>query len=143
MAGSRWRAAGLLAAIAVSSCDPGITLHPVESKDIEGIHLTIGRLGGLIGSTWLTPELDVDNPTDAPFIVDGGTLETKGQRYEMQLAGDGGERWRSAAPHSTARIPLPWHFEQPLYEVLGDQATVTLRYRIGSRSEVLVVHFGT
>jgi hypothetical protein len=145
-----YRLVGLLAAAVLTACDPGISLYPVGwgrpndhqwSTDVEGVHLTIGRVGGLIGSTSLAPELGVDNTTDMRFTVDGGTLESKGQKYEMQLGGNGQERWRSAEPHSKARITLWWHFDRPLYEVLGDEATATVRYRIGLRSELLIVDF--
>lgn len=144
----RWGIAVLLATIA---CDPGITLEPVGwtratdgyrwETEFEGLQFTITRLGGLVGSSWVSPVLEVVNPTDRPFVVESGVLETNGRHYPIRFSDRDDENWRSAMPHSTARIVLDWNFQQPIVNVFADAALVTLHLRIGTDAKIVRVQF--
>src|SRR5947209_7827775 len=98
----------LFAVVSLLGCDPGIFMHPVGwkhdqdpwwSKDVGPLQLRINSLGGLVGSTWVVPEVVVANRSNELFVIEGGTLRTKAETYEIALPGKGEEKWRSVAPH--------------------------------------------
>jgi hypothetical protein len=110
-------------------------------SEFEGLQFTITRLGGLVGNSSVSPILEVMNPTDRAFVIESGVLETNGRQYPIRFSSRDAEKWRSALPHSTARISLAWDFEQPIVKVLGDTALVTLHSRIGTDTKALRVQF--
>jgi hypothetical protein len=145
------KAAGLSAIlVAAVACDPGVVLAPVDwekvdsfrwRKEVDGVTLEIGDIGGLIGSASISPQLRVTNRTSDKFVLEGASLTTNGIAHEAFQSGKPDEKWRSAQPHSQARITIWWSFQRPLYTVLGSDAVVTLKCRLGDRLRLVHVQF--
>jgi hypothetical protein len=136
--------------IGLLACDPGVILQPVNWKnvrnlewrsDIDGVEIRTGALGGLIGETWAAPEFRVTNRTDQRVVFEAAELTSKGRTYTGAFAGDGEERWRSAEPGTTACITISWDFNEPIGEVYGDGAVITLRLRVGERVKVVDIRY--
>jgi hypothetical protein len=56
-------------------------------------------------------------------------------------SGAGELRWRSAAPGSTARVPLAWGFDDYAINVLGDRPRIVLDLRIGEEEHQLEIEY--
>jgi hypothetical protein len=106
--------------------------------ECEGVTLSISRLGGLVGTTWLSQEFDVANPT-AVFVVESVLLQTNGRQYPIADPVD--EKSRTARPCSTVHMVWTWDFAQRVPAVFGRDAVVTLHVRMGEERRALRIQF--
>lgn len=140
-------AAVLLLAV---GCDPAFDYEPAGLNKVgkyqwgtrlDGVELRTGSLGDLIGSTGLVPEFEVINRTSELVAIEGARLITKQESFAADLPGEGELRWRSAAPGTSARIPLYWEIEGAPVELLGDRPRIVLDLRIGEEEHELEIEY--
>ena len=75
---------GLLSSLVVASvgCDPGVHYRPRDwtqvdavhwRTDVGGVSLTMRPIGGLIGETWLDPDIEIQNLTSVAVTMVSAT----------------------------------------------------------------------
>ncbi len=136
------RITALLILFLNSACDPGIRYEPKGwnkvsesrwSKSFGQIDVETGGLGGLIGETWLNPEISIRNRAKSQAVVERAVLKTGDAEYAAPPPSYEWGKWE-VPPGGTQRLDLEWEFEndKPIYKVLKDPVEVILRVRVGA-----------
>jgi hypothetical protein len=140
----------LLFGVVVLACDPGFIYRPrgwerVESHEwstrIDGVEIRTGTYSDLISSTYFGPEFELANDAEDTVVIEDARLFIEGRSYPVRFSGAGELRWRSAAPGSTARVPLAWGFDDYAINVLGDRPRIVLDLRIGEEKHQLEIEY--
>jgi hypothetical protein len=138
------------AALLLVGCDPGIYLKPVDcrrvsdfewSTETRGVEIRIGRLGGLIGETWASPEFRVINNTSEQVVIEAADLTSQGMTYPGTFCGTGEASCRSAGPGLTSRVTINWKWSKPITNIYGRDAVITLHLMIGQTMETVRIKY--
>ena len=134
------------------ACDPGIHYEPKDwtrvsqgrwSKTFGQIDVETSDLGGLIGETWLNPELSIRNRSKSLAVVESAVLKTGDAEY---IAGPPRYDWGKweVAPGATQRLDLEWRFEEekPIYKVLKDPVEMILKVKVGDERVEVIIPMG-
>jgi hypothetical protein len=122
------------------ACDPGYSFRPEGwhqdrygwwSTDRPGFKVRLIAPGNLIGAHSLSPEPEITNTSLEPLTIMRAELESKGSVFEAALPGRGEAQWRTVKAGTTLRVPMSFHFAQPVYEALGPKLTLRVFYRLG------------
>jgi len=120
------------------ACDPGIHNSPKDWASAEGgrfattvglFDITMRRIGGLIGETWLEPEITVTNHAKLPAVIDRAVLKANGLEHIARPFGD--KKWVTISPGETKKIDITWEFDKPIYEILEDPVELDLTIKLG------------
>jgi hypothetical protein len=87
------------------------------------------RIGGLIGETWLQPEITVTNHAKSPAVIDRAVLKANGLEHIARPFGD--KKWVTISPGESKRIDITWEFDKPIYEILKDPVELDLTIELG------------
>ena len=140
---------GLLACMAITSagCDPGVRYRPRDwtrldadhwRSTVEGISLTMEPIGGLIGETWLEPEIEAQNHTGLTAIIEDAKLLCGQTSYEADSVGLSGTRSQISSGE-TKRLNLRWNFSKSIGEVLVAPVTMTITLRVGGATKAVAI----
>lgn len=140
---------GLLIGLATPcvGCDPGIHYTPRDwtrvdaahwRTDVEGLSLTMRPMGGLVGETWLHPDIEAQNRTATPVTIENARLVCGGRSYPPDTVGWWGPR-SSLAPGDSDRLDLRWSFQKPIHQVLIPPVSLSLTLRLGSATRTVLI----
>lgn len=139
----------LISILLVAACDPGIHYEPSGwDKTSRGrwvksyglIEIETGDMGGLIGETWLDPEISLRNLGKSPAIIESAILKTEDAEYPARSPQYEWGKWEVAGGENK-RLDLEWEFERakPIYKVLKGSVEIILRIKVGDeRIEVKI-----
>jgi len=142
----------VLLVLLASTCDPGIHYEPKDwekvsvrrwVKSFGQIEIETSDLGGLIGETWIDPEISIRNRAKSPAIIESAILKTGDAEYLARTPRYDWGKWE-VAPGEAQRLDLQWEFDddKPIYKVLKDPVEMTLRIKVGAeRMEVIIPMF--
>jgi hypothetical protein len=133
----------------ISACDPGIRYEPNNwskvpknrwSKSFGDIDIETVGLGGLIGETWLDPELTVSYRGKVPLILESAILRTGTGEYASRPPRDEWGKW-AIGPGTNQRLDVEWEFNHdlPIYKVLKDPVEMVLKFKVGNEETLITV----
>ena len=119
------------------SCDPGIHYQPKENagmrqwaKSVGLLDIQMTDIGGLIGETWLAPEMTIHNRAKSAAVIEEATLRTKEGEYKGKPFREGESKWAIVPANEKQTIVLYWEFDNPIHKVLKDPVELRLRIRV-------------
>jgi len=133
-----------------AACDPAVRYRPTSGTksdswnwaiEIDGVKVRAAEYEDIDGIEYFAPQIALINSTDYPAIIEDARLITATAEYEVDLPGKGEIRWRRAAPHSEASIPLSWWFDQAAVDVIGDRPMIILDLRIGEQEHQVEIKY--
>lgn len=145
--GNAWRVLLLASGLASTStvCDRGYDFHPVEWTPCEvtvrgvtamdwcfenqDLRVSLNPPGGLVGSSGLSPELQMENLSRLETVLLAPQLFSKGRQFEGIYIGEVHE-WR-LEPGTTDSVDIFFELGEPMRDALGETARISLPYRVG------------
>jgi len=128
-------------------CDPGYRLKPVGwqatsaqtwVKEFEDFNLETRGIGGLIGESWVSPDLQIYHSTK-PISVESAELRTDKETFQAKIYGD------SPIPpqNNNYHIPVSWDFENKRFarEVLGNHCEIILNLKVGLEKRQIRIEY--
>ena len=128
-------------------CDPGVHYRPRDWTQVDaahwrtvagGVSLTMRPIGGLIGETWLLPDIEAKNKSAVAVTIDGATLLCDRVSYPVDTVGGSGSKSVIAAGE-TRKLDLQWHFQRPIGDVLRPPVSILLTLRVGEDAQAVVI----
>jgi len=140
---------GLLSSLVVASvgCDPGVHYRPRDwtqvdavhwRTDVGGVSLTMRPIGGLIGETWLDPDIEIQNLTSVAVTMVSATLGCGRASYPADTVGLSGTR-DYLSPGEARKLNLHWRFQRPIGEVLHTPVSMSLELTVGNATRSVAV----
>lgn len=140
---------GLLVCLAVPSigCDPGVHYRPRAWTQVDdfhwrtvvgGVSLTMRPIGGLIGETWLYPDIEAKNQTAVAVTIESATLQCGHVSYPADSVGLSGTK-NLLAPGEARKLGLRWRFEKPIGHVLNPPVSILLTLRVGDDTQAVAI----
>ncbi|HKC62680.1 MAG TPA: hypothetical protein VKB86_03540 [Pyrinomonadaceae bacterium] len=139
-----------LLALLYIGCDPGYELRPVDwqatdahtwVKDFGDFKIETRGIGGLIGETWVDPDLQIYNNTK-PISVVSAELLTAKETFQAKIYGN------NAIPpvplnNGNYHILVTWGFDPGHYtpDVLGNQCEIILNLKVGSEDRQIKIEY--
>ena len=129
------------------SCDPGYRLHPVGwksvsdyewSKQFDDFEIRTRGIGGLIGESWISPDLQIYNNTK-PISVESAELRTAKETFQAKIYAT-----KPIPPSKSGyHLPLDWEFERDRAapEVVGDRCEIILNLKVGSEMRQIKIEY--
>jgi len=102
-------------------------------KNFKNIEFRTSSLGGLIGESWETLRLEVNNNSEKILILESATLILKDQKLEGQVIEKDviGAKKQTAEPGEHVYFNVNWEFEKPLYEIYKENISIDIRMKHG------------
>ncbi len=137
---------GVSVAALLCGCDPGVHYRPAGWSAVDEFHwkarsdgltLVTRPIGGLIGETWLHPEIEAVNETDDSIAVSYAKLTCNGVQYTADSVGFG-RPGKSLGARDTADLWLEWNLKQSIGEVLREPVSITIALLKGGHAAEVV-----
>lgn len=119
------------------ACDPGIGYSPKNWTKIDEHHfsknfglfeLEINPLNGLIGSSYLMPEVTIHNHAKSSIVIMNAVL--KANNFEYIASPFGQENREIIPPNQTRKITLIFELNKSLYKVLKDPVELNIKIKV-------------
>jgi hypothetical protein len=112
-----------------------------------GVSLTMRPIGGLIGETWLSPDIQAKNQAAVAVTIEGATLTCGHASYpadSVRLFSRADSCWVQdtkgfLAPGETRKLDLQWSFQQPIGDVLRAPVSILLKLKVGDDAQVVAI----
>ena len=131
-----------LALVLLPGCDPGFSYRP-QSWESQGeyewilsfdeLEMTTGSVWGLIGDEDLESAFGVNNGTGEVVVLERAELLTHKGTYLAELPGNGDKQWCTVNPGSSRQLSLYWDLKKSTLDVLGEQPSIILHFRLGGK----------
>jgi hypothetical protein len=141
----------LLLVLTGLSCDPGYYYVPKDwtrtdgkhfSKNFDSFDITISDLGGLVGTTYLMPEVIIENRTKSPFVLTDGLLKANGRVYTAKWTEQNYKNGWDPIPGGEKRnLELSFDLNKPVNEVLKGEVELVLSVRVENEVKEINIPF--
>jgi hypothetical protein len=105
---------------------------------VGGVQLTMRPIGGLIGETWLHPDIEAENQTAVAVAIESAALQCGHASYPADSTLGSGAKG-PLAPGETRRLDLEWRFQMPIGDVLHPPVSILLTLRVGDTTQAVVI----
>ena len=120
-------------------CDPGVNYRPKNWAPVDGYHwqatiegvcIAMRPIGGLVGETWLDPDIVVTNGSRSVVNIEAARLQCDRTIYAAQSVGIVGRS--SLLPGESGRLYARWRFDKPIGKVLKAPVSMWMALRVGA-----------
>ena len=116
---------------------------------VGGVSLTMRPIGGLIGETWLSPDIEAKNQAAVAVTIESATLACGHVSYPVDSVrlfsrADSLARWVQdtkgfIAPGETRKLDLQWRFQEPIGDVLHAPVSLLLKLKVGDDAQAVAI----
>ena len=100
-------------------------------RNIDGLELLFGGLGGPVDRNWDVSRVEVVNRTNDEVVIEGLNLQASGNRYMPESVNGKSCKGVTVARRTKAHVICSWRFRSALGDVYREGATLAVSVRRG------------